>query len=155
MSSFNINGPSSNQPMVQSSQGLGKDGGGGGNTGYMNMRGGKKKSSSNSDEDNSVFLEEELEDTFEKEGSKKEKGSPKKENKLTSALSKFIKNKTQKETPVETKDAFIKSTDNHEPEKDFNMFNNYDIPKENTNDPFQNNEYDIVDDDEYYGNINV
>ena len=70
MSSFNINGPSSNQPIIQGSQSLGKDGGGGGNTGYMNMRQ-KKEGKKQNEEDNSVFLEEALEDTFEKEGEKK------------------------------------------------------------------------------------
>ena len=63
MSSFNINGPSNNQPLVQSSQNLGKDGGGGGNTGYMNMRK-KKGNNENSEDDNSVFLEETPEDSF-------------------------------------------------------------------------------------------
>ncbi len=63
MSSFNINGPSSNQPIIQGSQNLGKDGGGGGNTGYMNMRRRNKKKNENQ-EDNSVFLEAESEDSF-------------------------------------------------------------------------------------------
>lgn len=55
MSSFNINGPSNNQPLVQSSQNLGKDGGGGGNTGYMNMRNKKGGNDNQKDDDNSVF----------------------------------------------------------------------------------------------------
>ena len=56
MSSFNINGPSNNQPLVQSSQNLGRDGGGGGNTGYMNMRNKKGGNDNQKDDDNSVFL---------------------------------------------------------------------------------------------------
>ena len=60
---FNINGPS-NQPIIQASQNLGKDGGGGGNTGYMNMRNKKKDERKKENEDESVILEEEVDEKY-------------------------------------------------------------------------------------------
>lgn len=152
MSSFNINGPSSNQPLVQGSQNLGKDGGGGGNTGYMNMRGKKKKSSSKNEEDNSVFLEEEIEDTFTKQGSLKEK----KQNKFAGIISKFIK---EKDPPKSEQDFFEKQENTPSDETDENAeeenFSEYQAPVNYSKDPLEDDEYEIVDGDDYYNGIDV
>ncbi len=145
MSSFNINGPSSNQPLVQSSQNLGKDGGGGGNTGYMNMRGKKKKQSEN-EEDNSVFLEEEIEDAFVKQGE-----PVKKKNKFQGIISKFIKDKS---TLKEETDSFVKQKEIKN-EQEENFADEYIVPKNKPQTPFEDDEYEIVDGDEYYNNIDV
>lgn len=154
MSSFNINGPSSNQPMVQSSQNLGKDGGGGGNTGYMNMRKRKKNGNSNENDDNSVFLEEEIEDSFVRQSDKKEE---KKSGKILGAISKFIKGKNPAKEPV--KDSFVKQNNEEklkheeetEAEEDFSAYN---VPLNKTVDPLEDDEYEVVEDD-YYDDIDV
>ena len=125
MSSFNISGPN-NQPIIQSAQNLGKDGGGGGNTGFMNMRGKKKDEKKENEEDNSVFLEEEIEDTFTKE--KKPEENEKKGNRFLNAISNFLNEKEPKE-----KDSFVKSEN-----------------------PYANDlENEIADDDDYYNNVDV
>jgi len=121
MSSFNINGPS-NQPIIQGSQSLGKDGGGGGNTGYMNMRKKKNNEKKESEEDNSVFLEDVSEDTF-----VKEKPEDKKEgNKFFDVVSNFLNNKKGKE---EVKDAFTKTEEDEKSDNpyDDDYYNGIDI----------------------------
>lgn len=146
MSSFNINGPSPNKPSVQSSQNLGKDGGGG-NTGFMNMRGGKKKkSSSNNEEDNSVFLEEEIHDTFEKQGNKP---ANKKSGKFMNAISSFIKEKQN------DKDTFLKQKEEIEKEPVEEDFSEYNVTLNKAQDPFEDDEYEVADNDDYYNDINV
>ena len=122
---FNINGPS-NQPIIQASQSLGKDGGGGGNTGYMNMRDKKKDERNKEDENESVVLEEEEPDTF-----TKEKGENKKENKILGVISKFIKDKNKNSD----KDTFVKSSKEKKEEKEEEIFNK----------PVFENYYDDVD----------
>lgn len=156
MSSFNINGPSNNQPLVQSSQNLGKDGGGGGNTGYMNMRK-KRGNGDNNDDDNSVFLEEQIEDSFVKSGEIKEK-KPKK--KFLGAISRFIKGKT-KDVSTE-RDSFVKSgetdveNDDEIAEENYENYQPYEIPLNKPDDILsEDDEYEVADDDDYYGGIDV
>lgn len=153
MSSFNINGPSNNQPLVQSSQNLGKDGGGGGNTGYMNMRK-KKGNNENSEDDNSVFLEETPEDLFVKSTETKEK-KPKK--KFLGAISKFIKGKNL-ENKAE-RDSFVKQDKTmnlNEEEFSEESLQAFQIPLvEPENILSEDDEYEIVEDDDYYGGIDV
>ena len=154
MSSFNINGPSNNQPLVQSSQNLGKDGGGGGNTGYMNMRK-RKGSNNNNEDDNSVFLEETPEDSFVKEGEQKEK-KPKK--KFLGAISKFIKGKTLENESE--KDSFVKQEDTQISEdelreEEYEEYKPYQIPLNKPKDILDDDEYEIAEDDDYYGGIDV
>lgn len=155
MSSFNINGPSSNQPIIQGSQSLGKDGGGGGNTGYMNMRQ-KKEGKKQNEEDNSVFLEEAIEDTFEKEGEKKK---PSKKGKLLGAISSLIKDKIPLEKK-EDKDSFVKSEDNPQNNDEYDDNGYYEqyrnietIPSVNSSNNDED-EYEVEDDD-YYDDIDV
>ena len=155
MSSFNINGPSSNQPIIQGSQSLGKDGGGGGNTGYMNMRQ-KKEGKKQNEEDNSVFLEEVIEDTFEKEGEKKK---PSKKGKLLGAISSLIKDKIPLEKK-EDKDSFVKSEDNPQNNDEYDddgyykQYRNIEtIPSVNSSNNDED-EYEVEDDD-YYDDIDV
>lgn len=155
MSSFNINGPSNNQPMVQSSQNLGKDGGGGGSTGYMNMRK-RKGSNNNNEDDNSVFLEETPEDSFVKEGEQKEK-KPKK--KFLGAISRFIKGKVE---PNNTeRDSFVKTNQDETlnadeiAEENYENYKPYEIPVNKQNDILDDDEYEIAEDDDYYGGIDV
>ena len=159
MSSFNINGPSSNQPIIQGSQSLGKDGGGGGNTGYMNMRQ-KKEGKKQNEEDNSVFLGEALEDTFEKEGEKKK---PAKKGKLLGAISSLIKDKLPLEKSDDS-DSFTKSKEPSEKEDDgsdeydgyYEQYEDMNYTREN-NDINKDNddEYEITEDDDYYDGIDV
>lgn len=151
----NINGPSS-QPIIQSAQNLGKDGGGGGNTGYMNMRGKKKKKNEN-EEENSVFFEEGI-DSFESSKNKKDDDTSDGRSggkKFLTALSKFIKahKKGKKEDSFE-------HTDNKE-----DKFQEYiEIEKESSRltKTFQtkeedDDEYEIIDDkdDGYYDGLDV
>lgn len=156
MSSFNINGPSNNLPLVQSSQNLGKDGGGGGNTGYMNMRKKKGNSDANNEDDNSVFLEEQPEDSFVKSGEVQEQ-KPKK--KFLGAISKFIKGKNKNETYE--KDSFVKQQEkpiNEEEiaEEEYEEYKPYEIPISKPNDVLsEDDEYEVAEDDDYYGGIDV
>ncbi len=166
MSSFNINGPSNNQPIVQGSQNLGKDGGGGGNTGFMNMRNKKKKQEKN-EEDNSVFLEETPEDVFEKQGS-----IPKKKNsgRLIGAISNFIKDKSDKKD-IQIQDSFEKNKNtNKNPETDNEFeyqeedYSSYNVKLNNATDTIEDDEYEVIEgnellenksDDDYYNDIDV
>lgn len=155
MSSFNINGPSNNQPLVQSSQNLGRDGGGGGNTGYMNMRNKKGGNDNQKDDDNSVFLEEQAEDSFVKQGEIKDK-KPKK--KFLGAISKFIKGKTLENESE--KDSFVKQEDTQISEdelreEEYEEYKPYQIPLNKPKDILDDNEYEIAEDDDYYGGIDV
>ena len=154
MSSFNINGPSNNQPLVQSSQNLGRDGGGGGNTGYMNMRK-KKGKNENREEDNSVFLEEDAEDTFVKTG---KKNSKEKKGKFLGVISKLIKNKNTE--TMSNNDSFEKRDESeiqeeNTEEEDYEEYASYEIPVSKTVDPIEDDEYEIAQDDDYYGGIDV
>lgn len=163
MSSFNINGPSNNQPLVQSSQNLGKDGGGGGNTGYMNMRGGKKKNQN--EEDNSVFLEEEIEDTFTRSDKKKPQ---KKGGKILGAIANLI-NKDKKNN-IQEKDSFVRQNiqpqnepteeepnedeEGYESEEEYNEYEEYNVPLQKTTHLIEDDEYEVVEDN-YYDDIDV
>lgn len=91
MSSFGINGPS-NKPVIQESQSLGKDGGGGGNTGFMNMRD-KNKKKEKKEEEQAFIIEEDLDDTFEKENKDKEEN---KKGKFFGLIDKLVKEKGKK-----------------------------------------------------------
>lgn len=148
MSSFNINGPS-NQPIIQGSQGLGKDGGGGGNTGYMNMRG--KKKNQDNEEDNSVFLEEE-EDTF----TRTDKKPKKKAGRILSAIAKFIK---KDKDGKEEKDSFEKQKDSNEDESaqsGYEEYRKYNAPLQKTNHIIDDKEYEVTEEeDDYYNNIDI
>ena len=136
MSFNNINGPS-NQPIIQASQNLGKDGGGGGNTGYMNMRNKKKGENKKEEEEAPVLFEDDI-DTFEREN------KDKKENKILGAISGFIKSKSKnKDTFIHTKEPAIENNENDEPAQE-----NIEVTEEKHNifsDNVPENYYDDID----------
>ncbi len=156
MSSFNVNGPNMNNSMLQGSQNLGKDGGGGGNTGYMNMR--KKKKNKGTEDDNSVFLEEGG-DVLEESNAEYKEG---KKGKILGAISKFIhddkavpKSKSKDYFTKPEPDSEYQEPDSDEDLNDYDEFEEYDIETDETLEPIEDEEYEVAEDDDYYGGIDV